>query len=137
MATPRLAIGLSILALACAANPHSTSDAPCAATSRLSDSTVYDTAQVQSKPQVLSGSPIRYPDRARLAGVQGRVLLALIISPRGQAERSSIRVVNSLDRDLDKAAMDYVRTATFRPGCRDGRAVRVSMRLPIDFRIFR
>ena len=137
MTASRIMVPAMILALACAGNPHSTSDRPCARTSRFSDSTLYDATQVQAKPQVVSGSPIMYPDRARSAGVQGRVVLAVIVSPTGQAERASIRVATRLDPDLDNAAMDYVRTATFQPGCREGRAVRVSVRLPIDFRIFR
>jgi len=68
----------------------------------------------------------------RAAGIEGRVVLQVVIDTLGRAERAAA-VVESSNRGFDAAALAYVRGALFRPGRVRGRAVRVLIRLPIAF----
>jgi len=81
---------------------------------------------------LLAGPPPAYPDLLRAAGIQGRVVLQAVIDTLGRAEGAAV-VVESSNRGFDAAALAYVRRALFRPGRVHGRAVRVLIRLPIDF----
>jgi protein TonB len=102
-----------------------------------SDTTVYDTTQVSRRPEILSGPRPQYPDELRSQGVSGRVVLSIIINADGALERRSIERVFSDHPDFEKSAIQYVRGAVYSPGCREGQAVRVRARIPIDFRVRR
>jgi protein TonB len=131
------AFAAGLLALACAANRKPAAQRPCAASSSGTSSVVYDTSQVHTKPILATIPQLSYPDRARSEGRQGRVVIAFIINADGRPEPSSVAVLTSLDFDLDRAAADWVRAATFEPACLGGRPVRVRIRMPVDFRIIR
>ncbi len=129
------------LALGCAANPGSTNNQLTADTCRFppnpADSTVYDSTQVAGRAYALSGPELHYPDQARQEGIQGRVLLSLIIDPEGRAEPQSITIVRWLHPEIDAEAVRYASRAQFRPICFGGRPVRARVTLPIDFKIRR
>jgi TonB family protein len=92
-----------------------------------------DWVSVEKPPTVLAGPPPAYPEPLRVAGIQGRVVVQAVIDTLGRAERGA-GVVESSNRGFDAAALAYVRGALFRPGrVGGGRAVRVLIRLPIDF----
>jgi protein TonB len=91
-----------------------------------------DWLSVDEPPAVLAGPPPTYPDLLRAAGIQGRVVLQVVIDTLGRAERAAA-VVESSNRGFDAAALAYVRGALFRPGRVRGRPVRVLIRLPIAF----
>jgi len=95
------------------------------------DSTVYDTAAVTERPVRRGGPPPTYPATARMNRMQGRVVVVAVIEPSGRA--SSVVVANSVDVELDAEAVKVVRSSVYWPGCRAGAAVRVKMRIPIDF----
>jgi TonB family protein len=90
---------------------------------------------VDERPQVLFGPQLAYPERARENCITGRVIIQAIVGRDGRAELTSIRVKQRVDPDLDWAAMDYVRKASFKPGKVHGQAVRTLVHLPIDFKI--
>jgi TonB family protein len=100
------------------------------------DSTVYDSAQVTEQPVIRTGPRIEYPPAVRQERIQGRVVIAATIEPDGRPDPTSLTVLRSVDRALDAASMQYLLRALFWPGCLDGRAVRVRIRVPIDFRVF-
>jgi len=91
-----------------------------------------DWLSVEEPPALLAGPPPAYPELLRAAGIEGRVVLQVVIDTLGRAERAAA-VVESSNRSFDAAALAYVRGALFRPGRVRGRAVRVLVRLPIDF----
>lgn len=91
-----------------------------------------DWLSVEEPPALLGGPPAAYPDLLRAAGIEGRVLLQVVIDTLGRAEPGA-RVVQGSNRGFDDAAVAYVRGALFRPGRVRGRAVRVLIRLPIAF----
>jgi len=90
---------------------------------------------VEEKPEVLSGPKLQYPDLLRQAAIQGRVLVQAIIDTSGRAEPASVKVMQSPNPGFDQPAMNYVLRALFRPARVHGRAVRVLLNLPIDFKI--
>lgn len=90
-------------------------------------------AWVEDAPELLSGPPLAYPELVRRAGLQGRVEIEAIIDSTGRAEAGSIVVVRSPHSAFEAPARDFVRQALFRPGRVHGRAVRVLVRVPIEF----
>jgi len=98
---------------------------------------VFVESVVEERPEILSGPALVYPDLLRQAGVQGRVLIQAIIDTTGRAEPSSVKVIQSPNPGFDQSAKNYVLRALFRPARVHGRAVRVLLNLPIDFKIKR
>ena len=73
-----------------------------------------------------------YPQLARLRGYQGVVVLLVEVLADGRAGRVEIR--RSAGHDiLDRAALEAVRTWKFEPGSREGRAVTMSVEVPVRF----
>jgi len=96
---------------------------------------VFMESVVDERPEVLSGPALSYPDLLRQAGVQGRVLVQAIIDTSGRTEPRSVRIIQSPNPGFDEPARDYVLGAMFRPARIHGRAVRVLVNLPIDYKI--
>jgi periplasmic protein TonB len=96
---------------------------------------VFMEAIVEEKPAVLSGPPPSYPELLKQAGIQGRVLVQAIVDTLGRAEPGSIKVLQSPNPGFDQSARNYVQKALFRPARVHGRAVRVLIQIPIEFRI--
>ena len=87
---------------------------------------------VDEAPALLAGPSPPYPELLRAAGIEGRVVLQVVIDTLGRAEPAA-RVFESSHPGFNGAALAYVRAALFRPGRVRGRAVRVLIRLPIAF----
>jgi len=102
-----------------------------------SSNQVYMESVVEERPEVLSGPQLQYPDLLRQAAIQGRVLVQAIIDTSGRAEPQSVKVIQSPNPGFDQSAKNYVLRALFRPARVHGRAVRVLINLPIDFKIKR
>lgn len=100
-------------------------------------SQVYMESVVEEKPEILSGPQLPYPELLRQAGVQGRVVVQLILDTLGRAEPSSVKVIQTPDAGFDQVATNYVLHALFRPARVHGRAVRVLLNIPIDFKVKR
>jgi len=96
---------------------------------------VFMEAIVEEKPERLSGPPLQYPELLRQAGIQGRVLVQAVIDTTGRAEASSVKVLQSPNPGFDQSAKNVVLKSLFRPARVHGRAVRVLINLPVDFKI--
>ena len=96
---------------------------------------VYMESIVEEKPSVLSGPQLVYPDLLKQAGIQGRVVVQAVIDTSGRAEVSTVKIIQSPNPGFDQAARNYVLKALFRPARVHGRAVRVLINVPIDFKI--
>jgi TonB family protein len=68
-------------------------------------------------------------------GVEGTVLIGLIIDASGKVEPSSITFVHRVDPRLDEAAADLLRESTFWPACREGLAVRMHTIMPVGYAV--
>jgi len=96
---------------------------------------VYEEMRVDVKPAIRVSPLLVYPQEARARDVQGRVMVSAIIGFDGKTEPSSLQVVHRVDPDLDREAVRYVRAAAFSPACVAGRAVRVHVSIPVEFRL--
>lgn len=96
---------------------------------------VFMEAIVEEKPTVLSGPQLVYPEVLKQARIQGRVIVQAIIDTTGRAEPSSLKILESPNPGFDQDARNYVLKALFRPARVHGRAVRVLVQVPVDFRI--
>ena len=77
-------------------------------------------------------SHIQWPSRAACA--QGRVIVQFVVDKTG--EIGEVKVVRSVDKDLDDEAVRIVKTLPkFIPGRQNGRAVSVWYTLPVTFKL--
>jgi len=90
---------------------------------------------VDVRPTVVRCPPVIYPETLRQAAVQGRVVIALIVDTLGHPEPGSLRTVQSPHDSLSIAAVQAVQGCEFTPARLHGRAVRVLIQLPLDFKI--
>jgi periplasmic protein TonB len=96
---------------------------------------VFSESLVEEKPSVLSAPQPPYPELLKQAGIQGRVLIQAIIDTSGRAEPSSVRILQSPNAAFDAGSRNWVLHAQFRPARVHGRAVRVLIQVPLDYRI--
>lgn len=79
-------------------------------------------------------SHIQYPAMAIENNVQGRVIVQFVVTKNGSI--GEVKVVRSVDRDLDKEAVRVVKTLPkFIPGKMNGQAVNVWYTLPVTFKL--
>ena len=77
---------------------------------------------------------MRYPEEAKKAGTQGRVVVQFLINKNGAI--SDVSVLRSVDRLLDAEAVRLVRSMPkWKPGMQKGKAVTVKYTLPVPFRL--
>lgn len=94
---------------------------------------------VENMPEMVGGqqalySVLRYPDIARRAGIEGRVIIQFIVDEQGIVRDP--RVVRSAGGGgLDEAAIEAIQRVRFTPGMQRGRPVRVQMTQPVIFRL--
>ncbi len=77
---------------------------------------------------------LRYPEIARKAGIEGRVVLYVHVNEDGRVAET--RVLKSLgEAGCDEAAMAAVKSVRWKPATRDGKPVKVWVAIPIIFRL--
>ena len=79
-------------------------------------------------------SHINYPSMAAMNNVQGRVIVQFVVERTGSV--GEVKVVRSVDKDLDREAVRLVKTLPeFEPGRQNGKVVRVWYTLPVTFKL--
>lgn len=82
----------------------------------------------------LIGDSVRYPEAAKSKGIQGKVIVQFVIDQDGKA--GSAKILKGVDPLLDAEALNVIqKLPKFEPGYKDGKAVRVSFMVPIQFRL--
>jgi len=77
---------------------------------------------------------IRYPEKAKVEGVYGRVTVSFVVEKDGST--SNVEVIRGVDPELDKEALRLVRSMPkWMPGKKQGQDVRVRFTLPVQFRL--
>ncbi len=75
---------------------------------------------------------IVYPEAAALGGVQGRVIVKFIVNEDGSV--SDCKIEKGIGSGCDEEAIRVLRSMPkWKPGIRNGQAVRVSTMLPVNF----
>jgi protein TonB len=93
----------------------------------------FDVSDLEKRPELLASVSPQYPPELRKAKVEGAVTIIFVLDETGRVEDP--RVENSSRPEFEKPALDAVRKWKFKPGMKDGEAVRTYMRLPLRFRI--
>lgn len=93
---------------------------------------------VEQMPELIGGvrsiqEAVRYPEVARLAGLEGVVVVQLVINEDGTP--SDPKILRSAGEILNDAAEEALLKQRFTPGKQRGKPVRVQMAFPVTFRL--
>jgi TonB family protein len=102
---------------------------------------VFEITEIQPKPAGgMEGwmnylvESIKYPEEAKERGIEGTVVMAFIVNSDGTI--SDIETLRSIGGGCDQEAMRVIQNAPkWTPGQLGGKAVRVRMRLPLQFKL--
>jgi protein TonB len=89
---------------------------------------------VQFPPKAVILPRPGYPELCRSAGIEGKVVLRLLVEPDSSVSRAEL-LSSSGSSLLDEAALDAARRARFVPGRQGIQVVRVWVAVPYDFRL--
>jgi len=126
---PRFTIALG----AGAAGAHAVVASGGTAPARESGSSLVSEDAVDVRARLVRGLPPTYPAAARADGVEGDVVLELVVGVSGGVE--SARVVRGVGHGLDEAAVAAADAFRFAPASKDSAPVRVRMLWPVQFRL--
>lgn len=87
----------------------------------------------EPEPIVPIGQLVQYPDSARRAGIEGKVVVSALIEKNGSV--SKVLLVRGAHPLLDTEAVRVYRSAKFTPGMDDGKPVRVWITQSINFKL--
>ncbi len=77
---------------------------------------------------------LKYPEKALIEGVQGRVMVEFIVEKDGKV--TNVRIAKSVSPELDAEALKVVSASPkWKPGRMAGEKVRTSMTIPVEFRL--
>ena len=93
----------------------------------------FDVGDLEKRPEPVSQVAPTYPSELRKARIEGSVMLTFVLTEEGRVEDP--RVENSSRPEFEKPALDAIRRWRFRPGMKDGQAVRTYIRIPMRFRV--
>gem|GEM_PF-1118095 len=135
-------VGLTLGLVACSdsvgpsPSPEASTTAESSSSATGDDGEVY---MVAEDPPELSGGmkalqkSIQYPEMAKEAGIEGRVVVQFIVDKDGAVTNPT--VAQGVHEQLNEAALEAVKQQAFSPGRQDGEPVKVQMSLPVTFRL--
>jgi len=88
--------------------------------------------EVEQKPVLIGKSKPEYPEAARKAGIEGTVVVTVIINEEGKVDHTE--VFKSI-LGLDEAASEAAKKLKFEPARHSGNPVKVAMNIPFSFRL--
>jgi len=96
--------------------------------------TVVEFVNCQNPPTVVSTPRLIYPEMARIAGLEGRVFVRVLISEEGKPMKAEIVKRIPADQTVfDKEAVRIAMETKYTAGQQNGRRVRVWMTIPVRF----
>ena len=135
-------LGLTLGVVACA-DSVGPSPSPKASTAAESSSSATgeggEVYMVAEEPPKLSGGmkalqkSIQYPEVAKEAGIEGRVIVQFVVDTDGVVTNPT--VTKGVHEQLNEAALEAVKQQAFSPGRQDGEPVKVQMSVPVTFRL--
>ncbi|MFN8359497.1 MAG: energy transducer TonB [Candidatus Kapaibacterium sp.] len=78
---------------------------------------------------------LRYPDLARRSGVEGSVLIRVVVGIDGKPIAAKTRVMESTNELFNQAALDAVLSTTFTPAIQNKQPIEVPVIVPITFHL--
>ncbi|RXK89079.1 energy transducer TonB [Chlorobaculum sp. 24CR] len=96
--------------------------------------TIVEFVNCQNPPTVVSTPRLMYPEMARIAGIEGRVFVRVLISEEGRPMKAEIVKRIPADQTVfDKEATRIAMETKYTAGVQNGRRVRVWMTIPVRF----
>lgn len=99
----------------------------------LAEVAIFDIADLDQRPRPISQVKPRYPLELKKAKITGSVVLLFVLNENGRVE--DLRVEASSRPEFEKPALAAVRKWRFKPGTREGKAVRSYVRQQILFNL--
>jgi len=96
------------------------------------DDEVFEFFAVSEKPVLIKKAIPRYPDLARKAQIEGKVVITVTIDKKGNVE--SAKIFKSVPM-LDEAAQAAALQCKFKPAKQRDKFVKVKMNIPFDFHL--
>lgn len=87
-------------------------------------------------PAVTKEVKPQYTEGAMRRKVQGTVTLGIVVTKDGSV-RDEVKVIQSLDDELDQQAIAAVKQWRFKPGTKDGEPVNVAVTIELTFALKR
>lgn len=94
---------------------------------------VFDIAELERRPEAIAQVAPVYPAELRRARVEGAVTLVFLVDEEGRVQDP--RAESASHPEFERPALEAVRKWRFRPGMKDGEAVKTYLRLPMRFRV--
>jgi TonB family protein len=91
---------------------------------------VYDSHRVDQAPREISATKPRYPDRESQLGIEGTVMMEILIDERGRV--ADVRFLSGAE-SFRRAVMEVVHTWRYEPARHEGRVVKVWGKKPVNF----
>jgi protein TonB len=93
---------------------------------------------VAVKPEIIDGfesilKNVYYTEIARRAQIEGRISIGFVVNKTGEIEDA--KVLKGISEDLDMIALNAVKRIKFTPGLQRGKPVKVTMVIPILFKL--
>jgi len=93
---------------------------------------VWEFEKVEEKPVLLNQAFPHYPEMARKTGVEGTVVVKVLIDKKGNVEKAEIFKSIPI---LDEAALKAAKKCTFKPAKQRDKIVKVWMMIPYKFKL--
>ena len=91
-----------------------------------------DYVAFEKAPELVKIDPVKYPDIAREAGVEGTVMVRVLVGDDGFVK--DMIIIQSVPM-LDESAADAAWTAVFKPALQKDRPVAVWLVIPLEFKM--
>jgi periplasmic protein TonB len=90
---------------------------------------------VDEMPVILKQQQPKYPESARVAGLEGSVWLKLHVSIAGLIDSVVVTKHIPGQEDLEKAAVEAAKTWEFKPASKNGRPVEIWAAIQVKFKL--
>jgi len=92
---------------------------------------IYEFFKVEIKPQVIKSVPPEYPEFAKKAGIEGRVIISAVVDEEGNVVEAQI--VSSTNSIFNEPALKAVYQYKFSPAMMKDKKVKVRILIPFNF----
>jgi len=92
---------------------------------------IYEFFKVEVKPQVIKSVPPEYPELAKKAGIEGRVIISAVVDEEGNVVEAQI--IGSTNSIFNESALKAAYQYKFSPAMMKDRKVKVRVLIPFNF----
>jgi len=90
---------------------------------------------IERKPAAYSRVEPAYPHYALQTGLEGRLVVRILVDEEGRVEEAFVIVDSDLDVGFEEASVEAIRQWKFTPGIQNGNPVAVWMHIPVVFEV--